>query len=58
MIYILIYRFYQKKTKINGHNKIVCMQYDTKHYVAHIRNIKQALKHGLKLKQAHKVIAF
>ena len=34
------------------------MLYDEKGCVAHIRNIKQALKHGLKLKNVHKVIAF
>ena len=29
-----------------------------KGYVAHIRNIKQALNHGLKLKKVRKAIAF
>ena len=29
-----------------------------KNYVAHIRNIKQALKQGLRLKKIHKVIVF
>ena len=29
-----------------------------KRYVAHIRNIKQALNHGLKLKKVRKAIAF
>ena len=44
--------------EINGHNKLVCTLYDKEGYVAHIRNIKQALNHGLKLKKVCKVIAF
>ena len=43
--------------EINGHSKLVCTQHD-KNCVAHIRNKKQALKHGLKLKKVHKAIAF
>ena len=29
-----------------------------KNYVVHIRNLKQALQHGLKLKKMHKAIGF
>ena len=29
-----------------------------KNYVLHLRSLKQALKHGLKLKKVHKAIAF
>ena len=47
----------EKKKKINGHNKLSCTQYDKK-TVAHIRNIKKALKHGLRLKKVRKTIAF
>ena len=36
----------------------MCTLYDKKNYVAHLKNIKQALQHGLKLKKVHKVVAF
>ena len=44
--------------KINGHNKLVCTHNDKRRYVVHIRNLKQALEHGLKLKKVQKAIAF
>ena len=44
--------------KINGYSKLTCTPYHKKGYVAHIRNIKQVLKHGLKLKKVRKAIAF
>ena len=47
-----------EKMKINGHSKLVCTLYDKKGYVAHIRNIKQAVNHGLKLKKVCKAIVF
>ena len=50
--------FLPEKMEINGHSKLACTLYDKKGYVAHIRNIKQALKHGLKLKKVRKMIAF
>ena len=50
--------FLPEKMEINGHSKLTCTRYDKKRYVAHIRNIKQALKCGLKLKKVHKAIAF
>ena len=50
--------FLPEKIEINGHSKLVCTLYDKKGYIAHIRNIKQALNHGLKLKKVHKAIAF
>ena len=50
--------FLPEKMKINKHDKLVCMLYNKKRYVAHIRNIKQALNHGLKLKKVRKAIAF
>ena len=52
MIYIVIYDFYLKKVKINKHDKLVRTLYDKKGYVARIKNIKQALNHGLKLKKS------
>ena len=50
--------FLPEKMKINKHDKLVCVLYNKKRYVAHIRNIKQALNHGLKLQKVRKVIAF
>ena len=50
--------FSPEKMEINGHSKFVCTLYDKKGYVAHIRNKKQALNHGLKLKNVSKTIAF
>ena len=44
--------------EINGHNKLLRTHYNKKNYVVHIRNIKQALEHGLKLRKVHKVIDF
>ena len=58
MIYIVIYHFLPEKMEINGHSKLARTLYDKKRYVAQIRNIKQALKHGLKLKKVRKAIAF
>ena len=36
----------------------LCVHKMIKKYVFHIRNLKQALEHGLKLKKVHKLIAF
>ena len=38
--------------------KLVCNLYYKKNDVVHIRSLKQALTHGLKLKKVHKVIQF
>ena len=50
--------FLPEKKNINKHKKLVCTIYDKKNYVFHIRNLKQALEHGLKLKKVHKAIGF
>ena len=50
--------FLPEEMEINKYYKLVCALYDKKGYVVHIRNIKQALNHGLKLKKVHKAIAF
>ena len=44
--------------KINKCNKLVCNLYDKNNYVVHIGLLKYALKHGLKLKEVHRVIQF
>ena len=47
-----------ERMKIDKCNKLVCNLYYKKNYVVHIRSLKQALMHGLKLKKVHKVIQF
>ena len=44
--------------KINKCSKLVCNLNDKRNYVVHIRALKQALMHGLKLKKVHKVLQF
>ena len=39
-------------------NKLVCNLYDKDNYVVYIRALKQALDHGIILKEVHKVIEF
>ena len=43
--------FLPEKMKNNKWNKFVCNLYDKKNYFIHIRTLKQALMHGLKLKR-------
>ena len=44
--------------KIDKCKKLVCNLRNKKKYVVHIRSLKQALNHGLKLKKVHKIIEF
>ena len=44
--------------KFSKCSKLVCSLYDKKGDVVHIRALKQALKHGLRLKKVHKSIVF
>ena len=50
--------FLPKRMKIDKCRKLVCNLYDKKSYVVHIRSLKQALNHGLRLKKVHRVIQF
>ena len=50
--------FLPERMKINKCNKLVCNFYDKNNYVVHIRALKQALTHNLKLKKVHKAITF
>ena len=43
--------------KINKRNKLVFNLYEKK-YVIHMRNLKQALNHGLVFEKVHKIIQF
>ena len=44
--------------KIEKFEKLVVNLYYKNEYVIHIRNLKQALNHGLVLKKVHSVIKF
>ena len=44
--------------KINKFNKLVCNVYDKRNYIVLIGALKQALTHGLRLKQVYKIIQF
>ena len=46
------------RMKIDKVEKFVANLDDKTEYVIHIRNLKQALNHGLVLKKVHKVIKF
>ena len=44
--------------EINECNKLVCNLYDKEKYVVHIKSLKQALNHGLKFKNIHRIVEF
>ena len=44
--------------KIDKCKKLVCNLHYKKKFVVHIRSLKQALNHGLKLKKVHRIIEF
>ena len=44
--------------KIEKVKKLVANLHDKNEYVLHIRNLKQALNHGLILRKVHRVIKF
>ena len=50
--------FLPERKKVEKVEKLICSIEDKEKYVIHIRALKQALNHGLKLKKVHKVIQF
>ena len=44
--------------KIDKCKKLVCNLRNKTKYVVHIKSLKQALNHGLKLKKIHRIIEF
>ena len=50
--------FLPKRMKTDKCKKLVCNLRNKKKYVGHIRSLKQALNHGLKLKKVHRIIEF
>ena len=51
-------QYLPERTKIEKIEKLKANLQDKKEYVIQIRNLKQALNHGLVLKNVHKVITF
>ena len=50
--------FLPKKMKIDKCKKLVCNLRNKKKYIIHIKSLKQALNHGLKFKEVHRIIEF
>ena len=50
--------FLPKRIKIDKCKKLVCDLHNKKKYVVHIKSLKQALNHGLKLKRVHRITEF
>ena len=50
--------FLCQKIKVNGGEKLVPNLYDKEKYLIHVKALKQALDHGLVLKEIHRVIQF
>ena len=50
--------FLSERMKTKKCNKLVCNFYDKKEYVGHLRALKEALNHGLILKNVQRVIQF
>ena len=50
--------FLPKRIKIDKCKKLVYDLHNKKKYVLHIKSLKQALNHGLKLKRVHRIIKF
>ena len=50
--------FLPKRMKIDKCKKLVSNLRNKKKYVVHVRSLKQALNHGLKLKKVHRIIEF
>ena len=58
VVLIKTYHFYHREKKMKKIKKLVCSIEDKEKCVIHIRALKQALNHGLILKEVHQVIIF
>ena len=54
----MTYHFYQKEENLIRSKSLLRIYIIKNEYVIHIRNLKQALNHGLVLKKVHRVIKF
>ena len=52
------FAFLLKIMKINKCTKLTCTMQNKENYIIHIKALKQAINHRLKLKKVHKVIEF
>lgn len=52
------YPFLPQKLKVNGIEKLCATLYDKERYVVHIKNLQQAISHGLELTKVHRVLKF
>ena len=50
--------FLSERKKVKKLKKLICNVQDKEKYVVHIRDLKQALNHGLELKRVRRVIRF
>ena len=50
--------FLPERKKVETVQKLICSIEDKEKYVIHIRASKQALNHGLKLKEVHGIVQF
>ena len=50
--------FLPERMKINKCTKLTCTIQNNENCVIHIRSLKQAVNHGLKLKKVHRIIQF
>ena len=50
--------FLPRRMKIDKCKKLVSNLHNKKKYIVHIKSLKQALNHGLKLKRVHRIIEF
>ena len=50
--------FLPERKKVEKVEKLICSIEDKEKYVIHIRALKQALNHGLKLKEVYRIIQF
>ena len=50
--------FLPRRIKIDKCKKLVCNLQNKKKYVVHIKSLKQALNHGLKLRKVYRIIEF
>ena len=50
--------FLPKRTKIDKCKKLACNLRNKKNHVVHMKSLKQALNHGLKLKKVNRIIEF
>ena len=58
MNFIMNYHFLPERIKLGKIGKLVTNVHHKTEYVIHVRNLKQALNHGLILKKFHRVIKF